>query len=679
MSGFGYDVLGFGSGAGVAGPEVDDEFNRVSFLSHFDGANNGVNNVIDDGSASNHTMTSRGAALIGQGSFGPFARPEGEFSVHFDGVADYIQAAASSDFQLGSGDFTFEMWVFPTDIDMSSSTGSYGGGIIDFREANSATTAFGCHIKADGKIDMYTNTSLAEGGSVTEGVWSHLAWVRISNVIKGYVNGSQVFSFSNSTNWSSGRITIASNIPHNNDFQGSVSNVRVVKGTGVYTGGFTPPTSALTAITGTVLLTCQSNRFVDNSASAHALTPSGNAAVSAFGPFLTDAVYDPAVNGASTYFSGAEGTAIIITDDLTDFQFGTGAFTVEGWVYRIGGGSAVYTIHQTPVASGSYVSYGSSGKFVWGSYGNGDNADNTTSTVLANNQWIHFAVVRTNTNSNGLKIYINGVVDGTFTDTSDYDDTPYNPRIGGFDQGGSRTGNDINAYICDIRVVKGTAVYTGDFTPPTAPLTAITNTKLLLNMADGQAIDSAAQREWTSATVWQGAPKLATAQSKFGDTSLYFNNASIYTIPAGWAPQGGTADYTMEFWWRTEGTPGTNATLFMDSNQKFFMQFENDGNVHMWADDADLSQSFSVNTWYHAAFVRNGSTVNWYHNGTAVGSGLSVGTMDTLGTLYMGGQPISGGRFYFQGWVDEMRISRFARYTNNFTPPTEPFPDQGQV
>ena len=68
--------------AGSSGPS-DDQFNRVSFLSHFDGANNGVNNAFDDGSSSNHTITANGN--VTQGSFGPFARPDGEWGVSFDG------------------------------------------------------------------------------------------------------------------------------------------------------------------------------------------------------------------------------------------------------------------------------------------------------------------------------------------------------------------------------------------------------------------------------------------------------------------------------------------------------------------------------------------------------------------------------------------------------------------
>ena len=58
MSGFGYNVLGFGANASSAASlPSDDQFNRVSFLSHFDGANNGVNDAFDDSSSNNHTIS----------------------------------------------------------------------------------------------------------------------------------------------------------------------------------------------------------------------------------------------------------------------------------------------------------------------------------------------------------------------------------------------------------------------------------------------------------------------------------------------------------------------------------------------------------------------------------------------------------------------------------------------
>ena len=71
---------GFGNLSGIALPS-DSLFNTVSFLSHFDGTNNGTNNSYDDGSASNHTITAAGN--VTQGSFGPFARDEGYWGVTF--------------------------------------------------------------------------------------------------------------------------------------------------------------------------------------------------------------------------------------------------------------------------------------------------------------------------------------------------------------------------------------------------------------------------------------------------------------------------------------------------------------------------------------------------------------------------------------------------------------------
>ena len=110
MSSFGYNVLGFGANANSVVLPSEDEFNRVSFLSHFDGANNGVNNAFDDGSTSNHTITANGN--VTQGSFGPFARPDGEWSINFDNSSTsllYFGMGATGSFD---GNFTIEGFFY---------------------------------------------------------------------------------------------------------------------------------------------------------------------------------------------------------------------------------------------------------------------------------------------------------------------------------------------------------------------------------------------------------------------------------------------------------------------------------------------------------------------------------------------------------------------------------------
>ena len=316
--------------AGSSGP-VDDQFNRVSFLSHFEGSNNGVNNAFDDGSANNHTITAAGN--VTQGSFGPFARPDGEWGVSFDGAGDYLSSANSSDWALADGEWTIEAWIFVRSVG-SSNKSVIGHWTNSSRgwQARLAPSGSGYNIKwtwtTNGSTDSsYTGSIVADFNK-----WNHVAWVRASDTITLYVNGVAGGTGSGANIYTPNTPLVIGDWDSNAaDFNGVISNLRLVKGTAVYTSNFTPSTSKLTAITNTKLLTCQSNRFVDNSASGHTLTPTGNAAVSAFGPFLTSSVYDAAVNGASAYFDGSG-------DYLStpSISIGTGTFSFECWVYPIG-------------------------------------------------------------------------------------------------------------------------------------------------------------------------------------------------------------------------------------------------------------------------------------------------------------------------------------------------------
>lgn len=86
------------------------------------------------------------------------------------------------------------------------------------------------------------------------------------------------------------------------------------------------------------------------------------------------------------------------------------------------------------------------------------------------------------------------------------------------------------------------------------------------------------------------------------------------------------------------------------------------------------SATVVTNTWQHVALVRAGSTVTLYVGGTSRGTTTNSGTMGytnpTQGTLGLGG---STGLRYF----DEVRVTKgVARYTANFTPPTEAFLSQ---
>ena len=139
---------------------------------------------------------------------------------------------------------------------------------------------------------MWGTGQLVASSSITiTDTWVHVAAVRISGTLTLFVNGI-----------SQGTASFSTNISNNNGFvigggrysssltpvaytNAYIRDFRIIKGTGVYTSNFTPATEPLTAITDTVLLTCQNGYFVDNSVSAHAITAFGNTSVVPFGPY----------------------------------------------------------------------------------------------------------------------------------------------------------------------------------------------------------------------------------------------------------------------------------------------------------------------------------------------------------------------------------------------------------
>jgi len=676
MSNFGYNVLGFGANASTSTGPSDDEFNRVSFKSSFEGANNGVNNVFDDGSASNHTITANGN--VTQGSFGPFARPDGEFAVHFDGEGFY-HCAADADFAFGTGDFCMEAWVFVEADAYNYSRVFNFGPYYNDNDSNGITVDHTDHSHKIRYYDYRNSFFLASSAATPRNEWFHVAVTKSSNTVRLFINGTAEASGTNSNApEASGTNTVAiGNAPDagtgQEDFQGFISNARVVKGSAVYTSDFTPSTSKLTAITNTKLLTCQSNRFVDNSAEAHAIIIGGAAGaiqVSAFGPFLTSAVYSAGTNGASVYMDGSGDS--LSAASSADFALGTGDFTVEFWVYQkeIKDYTIYFDYRSTNSQATLYLYQAANGAFDL--FISGTSHTFTPPSML--NRWAHIAISRS---SSTTKLFVDGVQYLSFSDSTNYvQGTTF--YVGRFWQ--SDTYN-FNGYMCDFRWIKGTAVYTSAFTPPTAPLTAITNTKLSLNMADGQAIDSAAQNNLTL----YGNANTSTDQAKFGTASLHLDGSGDYVnvLPSG---RGNIYNYTVEQWlyptrnysgsgnfdriWASGTALNNSVMLHLDNTTAPKIVLRSNDSI-IWTS----SVSISLNAWTHVAVSCDANGTRLYIAGTERATSSTVVNLRNL-AFNIGTSTTSAG--FFQGYIDDFRISDFARYTSNFTAPTEPFADKGQ-
>ena len=684
MSGFGYDVLGFGSGAEAAIPEVDDEFNRTSYLNHFDGANNGVNNVFDDGSASNKTVTANGN--VTQGSFGPFARPEGEFGVYFSNSD--LALAGNALNAIGNANYTVEAWVF-----VNAANGNYiqatyentNGGELNVIKINNGSEEqylFGTTTEPSQTVTSFSDKTF-DGNT-----WTHVAVVRNSGTVKAYINGivssttvSMTGSAYNLRRIGGGR---GFSVGNGDLFLGKISNVRY-SNIARYTSNFTPPTTPFSSDSDTNTLACQSNRFVDNSSNARAVTPTARTTITAFGPFLTDAAYDPAVNGASAYFDGngdylstpSQGTLAASSNWCMECYFYCTGVS-QSTAYRImsvneAADAANYTMFR--IRAGQYEFY---------SGGGSDAAESGLVSTAKFHEWTHIALTKSGTTVRG---FVNGIKlwEATHNATS---------VISSLVMGWGYGSEYFPGYISDARLVNGSSIYTANFTPPTAPLTAITNTTLLLNMADGQAIDSTAT---TGTGIIGGNAKLSTGQSKFGGTSMLFDGTGDYIVVDERNLSSplfilNTA-FTIECWaylttW-TDRVYDYNAqsmfskgqvyiNLGIDTNQKL-LAYHYDGTLR----GIRSSATFPLNSWRHVAWCVTGNAQKLFLDGTEVASGTWYGAAG----MYSNGLPQTGAiggdtAGTVSGWIgniDEFRISTTARYTSNFTAPTKPFPDQGQL
>ena len=97
------------------------------------------------------------------------------------------------------------------------------------------------------------------------------------------------------------------------------------------------------------------------------------------------------------------------------------------------------------------------------------------SPVLSADSWHHIAIVRNGSGSNSLKSYVNGQEYGSFT-AQNIHTSAYPFGIGYF-AGGNNLYSKVT--VSNLRIVKGTSVYTAAFTPPFTELKAIPNTVLL--------------------------------------------------------------------------------------------------------------------------------------------------------------------------------------------------------
>ena len=380
-------------------------------------------------------------------SQGPFP---GAGYVTFDGTDDYLTTTYStSEFRWWDTDYTIEAWIYPTTL-TDWYDGSARPALVGNMDHTGMTNywSFGPY-NSSGNINFYywngsAQDAMVSTESVTANSWNHIAFIKNSSGCKIFVNGVGTnYMAISGTPQDSTSYNLTVGAYYNSDINGYVSNLRIVKGTALYTSNFTPQLSELTAVPNTKLLTCQKGTITDASVSGHSITVTGNAAavyndVSYFDFDGNDDYVDLGTINTShvLQMNNPSGGGLTLSwwgyfDDTGDdfqriFDKSNNSTAANGW--------AIYT--SATGSNTTTLNLGSAG------------SDQVISNSYLTSTWQNWCV--TWVKSSGTYVtYLNGVQDKTGTRTWNIPSSQTNARIGSWNHS---TAREYNGKIACLKI-----------------------------------------------------------------------------------------------------------------------------------------------------------------------------------------------------------------------------------
>ena len=636
----------------------------------------------------------------------------GSGSVYFDGSGDYLQIPAAPDLYLSPAgttasnlDFTIEFWFNPNSVATASQC-------LWLRRSSQNPRGIAI-VTETSTLAVYLGTSswqvqiASSVGSVTANTWNHCALTRAGTEYRVFLNGVLVgtstptaFVISDDTSpiWIGNNGTEATQGP----FTGYMQDIRFTVGKSRYAYSFPVPsalftnyyttaaapttdtygsyTTALLPGTGTNL--SKNNAVTDASTNAYAVsTGAGTVTLGTLSPYSE--------NGWSAFFDGSGDYYTVPYSSSINIL--SGDFTVEGWVNAtlIGTGSRQIggQWQQTTGQGGWQLGIDTSG-FITVAFGAATEATGiiTSSVAIAVNTWYHIALVR---NGSVFTLYINGVSRGTYTSAATRAALTSIPTTfgnwlsssGTFPASGSA---DFRGYLADYRIVKGTAVYTSNFTPPTAPLTAISGTGLLC-FASPYAVDLSGNNNTftitgsTRTTPQTPYPATAAYSAAVNGSSMFFDGSTYLQLSSGIAvPATGT--FTIEFWLYitvsglqilvSQYSTGTSNRwhFTIDNYTGYKLTF-----AHGTASTVVGSTVVPLQQWNHCAVTRDSSNnLRIFLNGKVDATSANYTASLEQSVTRISGFNNSPAYVISDGYMAGLRITNTAVYTAAFTPPTAP-------
>ncbi len=629
----------------------------------------------------------------------------------------------NANFVMGSDDFTVDFWYYPlgapsdTDILLVLSDWNQWGPSL----RHNADGSIGVSLSATGgSWDLASNLSI---GTPTNNAWNHVAVARSGANVYCFLNGaltrtvavgaSNLFTATSGYYHLGGRTDSGSY-----SINGNIDEFRIKRGQAAWTSAFTPPTAPYTADDTTILL-CHFDGAdgdvvtLDSSESSYATNAFGDTTTSRLG------FYGPSLDGASlttTYTRGGNATSLQLNGanqfaTLTGSEWATPSaghpiyfsssekWCIEGWFYHTSSNPVVFNIVGASNATATEIYGQLTGSSIVFAVGNTTVA---TGSGVVSGTWNHFAFVR---EGRGYCVYVNGVGSAIANASVNpaYASEIYCLYLGCY-HGASYY---LNGAIDSFRITHGKPRYEANFTPGNLTQDADTALLWVFNGAPGQkwvkelSKNTALIQSVNARTVKDGAYipapgnglSVSTAQFAFGSGSLAANGSAQYLdIPSATVASAFTGSFTVDFKVRFASLGGGNHVSMVTkasttlanmtiqiqtipTSNAFRFTLYNTSGTPVTAVSATTA---AVNTWYHVAAVLNGGTMLLFINGVLEASTPMSGVVGantnplTVGSFWNGSERSE----FFNGYIDELRISNTARWTANFTPPTIPYGQQ---
>jgi len=476
-----------------------------------------VSNQINFGSTTK-VMTNNGSSVSSK---------NGNFyggSWNFDYSDDYLSTPDSDDYNFGSGDFTMECWFYQTAQASAwySLLQQYGSDYTTFFAISNNKVYCYFYYSSGNSIPSF---QLIDPDTVEPNKWHHAAVTRSGNTFRLFINGIlkhtqiQNVALINSTV----NFTIGADSTSGYHFQGQIQDARVYKGVAKYTSEFIPASTSPDILPD---------------------TPSG----------ITGKTNLTKITEGAVSFDG-DGDYLSIGPS-SDFDM-DGDFTAEAWVYPTSHANDYAGIfgfsHDSDQAGWNVLVRSGSGRL----HINVDMTYTDVTGSLPLNKWTHLALVRSGTGSGNCKLYIDGVADPTTLNVNNTTGTPSTTGCYVGSYPGYETAREFTGFISNARVIKGTALYTSDFTPPTEPLTEVTNTKLLCCQSTTSAVAAAV----APGTFVNDGTNYSSGNQVTGSTGLRFVDALFdghLSSSGASSGEGATVDLSSDnyiLWTPTTGIP----------------------------------------------------------------------------------------------------------------------------